>query len=371
MNKKERKIPMVGKEDLKIVHKEEILPCDLNRPFAFISYSSQDKHRVWEDVYYLQEKGYNLWIDTNLKATDDTWQKAALEAISNINCEIVIFYLSKSSVISEPCLKELCQRKMPDTLATHNGKEVPLLIVDVEEIKNVIDFRNNVHKEIKENKTYSVTEKGKKASTLTTLMDEHIPNNDKLRVLSNQNHREGVYYQEILKHLDSVAKNTVEENYNFLIYLLSKRSNYEIVAHWLEKIDIVPAIILLVFLYQTEMCTGKDIDKVNSLLMWIDMIPDEVCNTENLSWIEKGCLCMEENNMERAVAYFLMDSMENKTPEGYYQAGRVWMKLDNYEFTKKCLQLAKELGHVGAGNLYKTICGFSEEKFHSVVKAAK
>ena len=31
-----------------------ILPCDENRPYVFVSYSSVDKDIVWEDVVYLQ-----------------------------------------------------------------------------------------------------------------------------------------------------------------------------------------------------------------------------------------------------------------------------------------------------------------------------
>lgn len=348
-----------------------IMPCDLNRPFAFISYSSRDKERVWADVYYLQKKGYNLWIDTNLKATDSTWKEAALTAISNINCEMVIFYLSESSAVSVPCLNELNRCEEPETLATHNGHRVPLLVVDVKEVRDIAEFRNDVFRQIKENPDFDAQEKNLKAATLTTLMDRNIPNNDKLRILSACKRAEADYYGEIQKYLDRVKKYSAQERYDYLVALLNRRSNYEVVFHWLDLLDIVPAVLLQAFFYKTGICKTADADKAKNLLTWVDMMPDDLFGKENLSWMEKGVRCRQEGRIEQGVAYFLMESMSSGEPEGYFEAGKLWMKLDNYEFTRKCLELARELGHSGAANLYAKICTISEEQFHTLVKMQK
>lgn len=362
---------MAGVATSDMVTQGNILPCDLNRPFAFISYSSKDKERVWADVYHLQKLGYNLWIDTNLKATDATWKEAALEAISNINCEIVIFYLSKSSVVSVPCLKELNRCVEPETMATHNGNRVPLLIVDVEEITDITEFRDTVFRGIKENPDYDAEEKGVKAATLTTLMDRNIPNNDKLRILTVSKRTQDSYYGEIQKYLDHVKKYSEIELYEYLVTLLDRRSNYEVVLHWLELTDMVPSVLLQAFLYGNGYGKGANPDKAKKLLAWVDMMPDDLENEGNLSWMEKGMLCRQNGDIERGVAYFLMESMSTGTPEGYFLAGKLWMKLDNYEFTKKSLELAKELGHSGADDLYGKLCGISEEQFHALVKRQK
>ena len=93
--------------DLKSLHKD-LLPCDVESPYVFVSYSSKDKEIVWADVVELQHRGYNLWIDeANLDMTKDSWEEDALKAIESSNCVLLAFYVSRNSLTSEACLNEI------------------------------------------------------------------------------------------------------------------------------------------------------------------------------------------------------------------------------------------------------------------------
>ena len=58
---------------------DQIRPCDMDRPYVFISYSSPDKELVWQDVLTFQNMGYNVWLDErNLDKTKASWKDDAL-----------------------------------------------------------------------------------------------------------------------------------------------------------------------------------------------------------------------------------------------------------------------------------------------------
>jgi hypothetical protein len=87
---------LMGLEYLK---KKEIknMKCDMNKPFAFISYSHDDYDcQIVMNVFKkLMERGHNLWIDiANMPADEHTWKKAAIDALTNKNCKFAFFFRS-------------------------------------------------------------------------------------------------------------------------------------------------------------------------------------------------------------------------------------------------------------------------------------
>ena len=64
----------------------KIKSCTVDKPYVFISYSSEDCECVWNDVYEFQRRGYNIWLDEkNLDKTKQSWKEDALYAIEDID----------------------------------------------------------------------------------------------------------------------------------------------------------------------------------------------------------------------------------------------------------------------------------------------
>ena len=84
--------------------------CDMEKPFAFISYSHEDNNaqKVMAIFKGLYEKGINLWIDVaNLPHGGEYWMKAALAELNSENCKILIFFRSETSICSSNVFDEL------------------------------------------------------------------------------------------------------------------------------------------------------------------------------------------------------------------------------------------------------------------------
>lgn len=67
-----------------------------------------------------QRDGYNVWLDEkNLDKTKNSWKEDALRAINSRRCQLVLFYVSATSLCSEPCLGELRETRSERTLTNH------------------------------------------------------------------------------------------------------------------------------------------------------------------------------------------------------------------------------------------------------------
>lgn len=78
-------------------------PCDLTKPFVFISYSHMNAKIVLSDVLELKKRGINIWLDYDRldggkDDTDATWVNKIRETIKNPNCKGIIFYLSEYGI---------------------------------------------------------------------------------------------------------------------------------------------------------------------------------------------------------------------------------------------------------------------------------
>lgn len=97
---------------LEYLKKKEIknMKCNMEKPFAFISYSHDDyDSQIVMNVFkQLMGRGHNLWIDTaNMPADEHTWKKSARDALRNRNCKLAFFFRSESSMVKETIAKEL------------------------------------------------------------------------------------------------------------------------------------------------------------------------------------------------------------------------------------------------------------------------
>ena len=159
-------------------------PCDMTKPYVFISYSSQDWFRVCTDVHELQKRGYNIWIDEkNLDKTKDSWKKDALGAIRSYCCEFVIFYVSSASLTSEQCLAEMEETSSLETVDFHAGDPLQFICIDVEQIGDIMKARVRIKDQIKNDASLSPDEKGAKSRALSVFLRSIFnSNNERVRI---------------------------------------------------------------------------------------------------------------------------------------------------------------------------------------------
>lgn len=178
---------------------KKIRPCDKDEPFVFVSYSSLDAQRVWEDVLRFQQMGYNVWLDEkNLDKTKASWQDDALESIRDFNCALLVYYVSRNSLVSQACFSELECTVEDTTQAIHNGP-VKFFAVDVEPIGDIIKFKNEVYGELSRKKM-DKAEKTAQAITLSKCINQFFnSNNKRVRVKAySLPNRKKDYYEEIV-----------------------------------------------------------------------------------------------------------------------------------------------------------------------------
>lgn len=176
----------------------ELLPCDSENPYIFISYSSEDRELVWQDALEFQKRGYNIWIDEkNLDKTEDSWRYNALPAIEDMDCELVVFYVSRHSLISEGCYLELEKTIEEQTQAIHFGP-VKFIAVDVEDIGNIIEFSKTVYSDLRCS-DLPKEQKKKQAIILDKFKKNFFnSNNEKVRIHpKDETNRKMDYYEEI------------------------------------------------------------------------------------------------------------------------------------------------------------------------------
>lgn len=91
------------------------MKCDMNKPFAFISYSHNDSQIVLNVFNKLMIKGHNLWIDVaNMPFDEREWTQSAMDALQDENCKKAFFFRSESSMVKETIKDELALIKIID-----------------------------------------------------------------------------------------------------------------------------------------------------------------------------------------------------------------------------------------------------------------
>lgn len=177
---------------------KQIRPCNMDESYIFISYSAKDQERVWRDVLKFQRMGYNVWLDEkNLDKTQASWRSDALSAIRDMNCCLMVFYVSRNSLVSQPCYSELACTVEDYTKAVHFGP-VKFVAVDVEPINDIVEFSREVYMQIR-TKDIPKAEKTTQAITLNSCIEQFFnSNNEKVRVKPiDLPNRKMDYYEEI------------------------------------------------------------------------------------------------------------------------------------------------------------------------------
>ncbi len=77
-----------------------------NGPFVFVSYSHKDIDRVDDFILQLQAQNINVWFDVKLQFGIE-WFKDVEKHVRMSQCAGAIFMVSRNSLLSEPCMKEL------------------------------------------------------------------------------------------------------------------------------------------------------------------------------------------------------------------------------------------------------------------------
>lgn len=101
-------------------------PCNLDKPFAFISYA-HDEHdaQIVRNVFLkLYERGFNLWIDTaNIPYDENSWKAAAMEALMDYDtCKAALFFRSEEAMKRDTIQAEL---------ETIKARKYPIITVDI------------------------------------------------------------------------------------------------------------------------------------------------------------------------------------------------------------------------------------------------
>lgn len=221
---------------------KEIRPCNTNKPYIFISYSGKDKNLVWRDVLEFQRRGYNIWIDEkNLDKTQDSWRYNALPAIEDMDCELLVFYVSKYSLISEGCYLELEKTIEERTQAIHFGP-VKFIAVDVEEIGDIMDFSKSVYTELRSS-NLTKEQKKKHAIILDKFKKKFFnSNNEKVRIHpKNEANRKMDYFEEILASFPSSTR--IFSEYDGKKISSNTEASGEITASDSRRIDVETTIL--------------------------------------------------------------------------------------------------------------------------------
>ena len=102
----EEKIRLIEESNSMLDLNEDILPKAFKEDYYFISYSHKDYKKVMKDILLLEDKGVNVWYDSDMHIGEN-WEDIAETYISKYQCKGIIFYLSQNSILSKACNKEV------------------------------------------------------------------------------------------------------------------------------------------------------------------------------------------------------------------------------------------------------------------------
>lgn len=349
-----------------------LLPCDLEHPFIFISYSSKDAKRVFKDALELQRRGYNIWIDDkNLKTRKKSWQKDALKAIENYNCVLILFYLSENSFSSDACYQELKKSRSKEARIMHRTREVPFTVVEVNPINNISELSSQTFENIIKS-PLSNSKKEMAIQSMGLIMDEFIPeDNNKVRIkaIGNFPHRD-YYYQSIENQLLNdnefkKAKFTSKELYLRALESL-KKENLSLTESLLKlavKQNHIPSHLMLSYLYSTgQLKSDKPIEEIYKEI-------ENRYGLKRLTWFFQGESLLNDN-IEEALAFYLAAAESLKNKDGYDIGSTIWGQLGNKSQFIKTVSAA--LNHYPDSVFEDLLIGAnraSDEVFESIFKS--
>lgn len=354
--------------DLSSLHKR-VLPCDVNSPYVFISYSSNDKEIVLKDVIELQDRGYNLWLDVaNIDKTKPSWEDDALKAIESSNCVLLAFYVSRNSLVSEACLNEIAMTEAESTIETHLEK-VCFFAVECEYINDIGDFIRALHSRI----SSSDLERDKKDYTLRVLSrfsQKWFPmNNKKIRIHPQNQENRLSYYEDIENELcrhQRNAKFSPEKLYRFAINCILNKDKNDIVIKLLSLganiYNYSPSALMLAH-YERVYNNNEE----RACQLWRS-VGEEVPSTKWKEWGEKE---KEKKCYFEAVAWLMAYGEKYEDPDALFKASQIWTMIGSKEQTINTLKLAASKGCEKAIINLPKLQQISEEEFRKISEKYK
>lgn len=345
--------------------RKNLLPCDMESPFVFVSYCSQNKDVVWNDVANLQERGVNLWVDEpNLDKRKPSWKEDALRAIDNFNCELLILYLSKESLVSEACLNELKETFSEAALATHNMHPVNVIVVEVEPVDNIVDYMDQTYREIA---VLPVTsdEKGRRSTVLTGFR-QLFQSNEKVRIRSKSSYSVAdEYYEEFESQFAfcnrSVTMSVAQQYRHAIDCIVLGRYNWATRLLYMgAKLQYLPALLMLAHLINTKKCIG--LISETSMSMWSQA--EEYYPSTN--WKETAKSYTINKYYSEALAYLVACGEFLKDAPSFMTACQLWLGKGSLEESLSSLRSAAQLGERRAEQWISSFKNLSQAELDKV-----
>ena len=337
-----------------------IIPCDTESPYVFISYSSCDQMLVYNDIRTLQQRGYNIWVDVHLDKSKPNWRDDAFKAIENGTCELLIYYVSSSSLVSSPCYDELCTTFSDTAKARRLGNPVKILVIEAEEIGNAVAFTEQLHERVVTNYHDSQGEKDSKCEMLHRIRTQFLNDNNRVRIRAKSTFcNEAAYYEEIERDLvrcQHSVRFTSEKAYRNAIKLIGQGyTDYAVSLLKTAADQYVPAMLMLAHLYRHQ-----DLSIANQ---WYR-------KAENFQhsgrWLDCANEYRETKYYSEALAYFLGWGERYSDSEALFRASQVWLGKGCHQQSIQALRAARDLGNKKAQLFYKNVMSASDDDIHKM-----
>ena len=190
-----------------VIPEHNVKKCDMNRPFAFISYSSADKEIVSSDVATLRDMGVNIWIDEEMRVGRE-WQDEAFNAMEDPNCKLVIFYISEASLTSENVLEELeHSQHNPDVLLFNEDQPLMLHPIQLESLAGYKNLTTWLSKYLA--LKYSKTREDKALAKYANKIIKTFLSEGKITIQGGAGPHDDTYFSTILR---SMSENGIMTN---------------------------------------------------------------------------------------------------------------------------------------------------------------
>ena len=334
----------------------------MESPFVFVSYCSANNQTVWEDVVHLQEQGFNVWIDEpNLDKTNDSWRDDARQAINNFNCELVLFYISKESLLSGPCLSELKEASSDTTMATHNGNPVKIVVVEVERIPDLDATMNQIYLDINV-KQISSGEKGGLACVLSGFKDVFCTGNDKVRIhAKNSVSSHSDFYEDVKAELVKCKRRVFarrEKIYRLAVTCIVKRAYREATRLLLicANNQYYPAVFLLAHLVYTKTATADC--RYTQDQLW------KICSSVSPvhQWKNVASDYAKNKMYSEALGYALTHGEYCRDAKSFAAASKLWLHKKCLDEAQRAMQMAQSINPKSVENSARTLNGVTQEE---------
>lgn len=155
----------------------------MREDYLFVSYSSKDKVFVDLIVEKLRDQNVNIWIDDELTGhVGEEWFDIVKDRVCSKYCKGILFFISKSSVVSRQVLKELEYAKAKEVMASHRGKALRILPIEsVPDIDQIDEWLYDLRDELEDERDVNENWKEEQIA-IDQFREICFPDNNMLRI---------------------------------------------------------------------------------------------------------------------------------------------------------------------------------------------